>query len=446
MKDATTRAVTWLDNYSIIREFGASKYAAQQWMDSSSDSVQGAILAASAQEMQAASDEQRLADKQIGRAVGDTIMGVGAAIFAAVGATGIGAIVGAVVAVVGGIISGLTELFTVECDEWDCPPPISFHRRGIVGINIGGVYEGFNLLDNNRRCMYFHRRCTLYQYFHDGQMVDGISKDALNPNAYGRVVGCNGSRVGKYSKPMRDYWMRHSSNPQGVPKGNLGSPWDDPPTTRAHRGWQVSWVLYWLRDNFQCRILSCMEEILKNTHKGQHDASDFDAQRRRGGRWYASIVWMMKDVWEIGQAVGSEKFEQVLRAQGEARAADEVKRIRTEHPVYQAEDLPFPFWPVMQHCSWNGLRKTLVAMKPMIPAEGPWAGTQPEGENKRLLKVGLAAMMPQRVTPLIFDPKNMKPIPAKTGSRLPEWPVLVAGGVAALVGALAIFQALKSKD
>jgi hypothetical protein len=446
MKDSTTRAVTWLDNYSIIREFGASKYAAQQWMDASSDSIQGALVQASREEMAAASDEARLRDKAIGRTVGDTVMAIGASVFTAVGATGVGAIVGAVIAAVGGIISGLTELFTVECDEWDCPWPKSFHRRGIVGVDIGRVDEGFHLLDDDKRCMYFHRRCTLYGYFHDGQMIDGISKDPDNPNVTGRVVGCNGSRVGKYSRPIRDAWMRHSSNPQDVPKGSIGSPWNDPPTTRAHRGWKVSWVLYWLRDKMPCRILSCMEEILKNTQRGDKDASKFDAQRRRGGRWYASIVWMMNDVWEIGQSIGSERFEQVLRSQGQDNAADVVKRIRTEQLVFEPEDLPFPFWPVMRHCSWEGLRKTLIAMKPMIPAEGPWAGTQPEGEQRRVVKVGLAPMMPRRVVPLIFDPKRLRPIPAKTGSRLPEWPVLVAGGAAAVIGAVAIFQALKKKD
>jgi hypothetical protein len=441
MKAATNRALTWMDNYSLLREFGVTKYAAQQWMDAGSDEIQGAMA-----EMQAAADSSRLEAKQIGRAVGDSVMGVGAAIFAAVGGTGVGAIVGAVVAVVGAIISGLVELFTVECDEWECPSPRSFHRRGIVGVNIGGVYEGFHTINDGRRCMYFHRRCTLYEYFHDGLLNDGIAKDPNDANTQGRVVGCNGSRVGKYSKEMRRWWKRHSSNPQDVPYGSDRAPWDDAPTTRAARGWRVSEILEWLRDKMPCRILSCMEEVLKNSKKGHLDNSDFDARRRRGSRWYASLVWMMQDVWEIGQAIGSQKFEEVLRSQGQRSAADEVARMRTQRPVYEKKDLPWEFWPVMRHCSWEGMRKTLIAMKPLIPAEGPLSGPQPEGQTKRKVKVGLAPLMPKRVQPMMFDPRNMRPIPVKLGSRLPDWPVIAVGGVAAVIGAYAIYQALKKED
>jgi hypothetical protein len=441
MKAATNRALTWMDNYSLLREFGVTKYAAQQWMDAGSDEMQGALA-----EMQAAADSSRLEAKQVGRAVGDTVAAIGAAIFTAAGATGVGAIVGAVVAVVGLIVSGLTELFTVECDEWDCPWPTTFHRRGIVGVNVGRVDEGFHVLNDGRRCMYVHRRCTLYQYLHDGLINDGISKNPESANAQGRVVGCNGSRVGKYSKPLRQFWTRHSSNPQSVPYGDHGNPWDDSQTTRAARGWRVSSILYWLRDKMPCRILSCMEEVLKNTKKGHLDRSDFDARRRRGSRWYASLVWMMQDVWEIGQAIGSSRFEQVLRSQGQNRAADEVKRMRTERPVYGKEELPWEFWPVMKHCSWEGMRKTLIAMKPLIPAEGPLSSPQPEGQRRRTVKIGLAPLMPKKVRPLIFDPQHMRPIPVKTGSRLPDWPVVAVGGVAALVGAFAIYQALKKED
>jgi len=45
-------------------------------------------------------------------------------------------------------------------------------------------------------------------------------------------------------------------------------------------------------------------------------------KRRRGSRWYASIVWMMRDIWEMGQfmiseartpAEGWQKFGHVLQ-------------------------------------------------------------------------------------------------------------------------------------
>lgn len=431
-----------MDNYSIIREFGMSKYAAQQWMDAGADTIQGSMA-----EMQAAADAQRLEDRTIGTAVGEGVMAAGAIILAATGESIVGGIVGAVVVVVGAIITGLTYLFTVECDEWDCPSPKTFHRRGIVGVDIGGVYEGFHVLDDGRKCMYVHRRCTLYQYFHDGLIIDGISKDENSADAQGRVVGCNGSRVGKYSEPLRKYWRKHPSNPQNIPYGHDGRAWEDPPNTWSARGWRVSSMLEWLRDKMPCRILSCMEEILKNTKKGKYDLSDFDAQRRRGSRWYGSLVWMMQDVWEIGQAIGTQKFEEVLRAQGQTRAADEVNRIRTERPIYPPNDLPWDFWPVMRHCDWEGLRRTLIAMKPLIPAEKPVGTPQPEGQAKRIVKVGLAPIMVQhRGRALIFDTIKMRPMPVKTGTRMPEWPVIMAGTAAAAIGAYAIYRALKKEQ
>jgi hypothetical protein len=437
MKDSTNRTLMWLDFYGWVREAGFSKYGAQEFMDGGSDYITGAMA-----EMTAAESEGRLAARSIGRTVGDGVAAVGAGIIAVVGGTGIGAIVGAVVAAVGLVISGLTELFTVDCDEWDCPSPKSYHRRTLVGINTPdpgwpvGIY-----VNDDGSCTYFHRRCAMVRYMHDGMLIKGIAvRKPETPDGQGRIRGVNGLASGGSSK-LNEHWRKREATKPNIRKGDQRRPWETPETWYG-RAWRVGTILNWMQSKIACRQLSCMQEVLLGT-KGTMGESAFNTKRRRGSRWYSSLVHMMTDVWEVGQAIGPTRFAEVLRSEGCNTAGTEMLAM-ANRKEYQPNELPFPYWPVLKHCSFDQLRRTLVKMKPMIPYEGPATGAMPEGEKVRTVQ--MAQLMPMAVRgPAIFDPALKMPVPIKTGSRLPRWWVWVLGATGAGVAGVAIYKGVKDR-
>jgi hypothetical protein len=437
MRDSTNRTLMWLDFYGWVREAGFNKYGAQEFMDGGSDYIQGAMA-----EMQAAESEGRLAARGIGRTIGDGVAAVGAGIIAAVGGTGVGAIVGAVVAAVGLVISGLTELFTVECDQWDCPSPKSYHKRTLVGVNTPdpgwpvGIY-----VNNDGSCTYFHRRCAMVRYMHDGMIIQGIDVEKPDtPGGQGRIRGVNGLARGGSSK-LNEHWRKKESTKPDIPKGDKRRPWETPNTWYG-RAWRVGAILSWLEKKMPCQRLACMQEVLLGT-KGQMGENAFKTKRRRGSRWYSSLVHMMTDVWEVGQAIGPQRFAEVLRSEGCPEAATELQAMK-DGKVYQPNEMPFPFWPVLKNCSFDDIRKTLIKMKPMIPYEPPAGDAMPEGQRTRT--VTMMPLMPMRISQAaIYDPRNMMPVPVKTGTRMPRMWVWLLGGAGAVVAGLAVWKGVKDR-
>jgi hypothetical protein len=438
MKESTNRTLVWLDFYGWVREAGFTKFGAQEFMDGGSDYIQGAMA-----EMTAAESTDRLEARTIGRQVGDGVAAVGGVIIAAVGGTGVGAIVGAVVLAVGVVISGLTELFTVDCDEWDCPSPKSYHKRTLVGINTPdpgwpvGIY-----VNDDGSCTYFHRRCAMVRYMHDGVVINGIDvAHPQTPDGQGRIRGVNGLASGGSSK-LNEHWRKRSETKPSIPKGDSRRPWETPNTWYG-RAWRVGTILGWMQNNIKCRQLSCMQEVLLGT-KGTMGESAFRTKRRRGSRWYASLVHMMTDVWDVGQSIGPTRFAEVLRSKGCGRAADEMLAMANQK-AYQPNELPFPFWPVLKHCSFDQLRVVLIAMKPMIPYEAPVS--QPMPENERVRVVQMPALMPMEMRgAAVFDPSKRMPVPVKTGSRLPRWWVWMLGAAGAGVAGVAIYKGVKDRE
>jgi hypothetical protein len=438
MKESTNRTLMWLDFYGWVREAGFTKYGAQEFMDGGSDYLTGAMA-----EMTAAESESRLASRAIGRQVGDGIAAVGAGIIAVVGGTGVGAIVGAVVAAVGLVISGLTELFTVDCDEWDCPSPKSYHRRTLVGINTPdpgwpvGIY-----VNDDGSCTYFHRRCAMVRYMHDGMLIQGIDvAKPETPGGQGRVRGVNGMASGGSSK-LNEHWRKRSDTKPNISKGDKRRPWETPDTWYG-RAWRVGTMLGWLQNRMPCRRLSCMQEVLLGT-KATMGESAFQTKRRRGSRWYSSLVHMMTDVWEVGQAIGPSRFSEVLRSEGCGAAADEMTAMANQK-VYQPNELPFPFWPVLKHCGFDQLHGVLLKMKPMIPYEAPAGNAMPEGEKVRTVRMPALMPMPMR-SAAIFDPAQRMPVPIKTGSRMPRWWVWALGVTGVGVVGAAIYKGVKDRE
>jgi hypothetical protein len=439
-RKTTTRTLLWLDWYGNLREAGMNEFAVLEYIDSSSDILQG-----SAEALAAAESAGRESARAIGSSITEGMVGVGISILKAAGVTGAAApwvaLAGGIITALGGVARGLVELFTIECDKFDCAWPKTYVSRSIVGVNPPGHVRA----DDSGKCYYGRRHCTLYMYMHDGMNIEGISKNVASPDSLGRVRGVNGIRRGKNDNNINNYWkVKVNSTPRNLPTGNKNNPWETPDSWWG-RAWRVGKVLDWVEDRLPCRFLKCMEQALIGTPRLPDD-SIFNQKRRRGSRFYSSIVTMQKDVWEGGQHIGSRRFEQILRDVGASSSARMVKKIR-EGKVFDASEVPFPWWPVLKTCNFEQLRNALIKMKPLFPVRGAVGRPLPEGEAQRRAQPKIVQMLPMFMPPkLQIDPSNLMPIPPKIGGRAPSWPVIALGASAAAIGATALYYILREED
>jgi hypothetical protein len=454
-RDRTRKTLMWLDFYGICREGGMSPFATQQFMDEGSDVVGGSMAE---MEMHAGASAEK--SKAAAETAGSAVAAVGGVIFAATSGTGVGAIVGIVVAAIGAIISLFARLFTVECDKYHCQGYdrdtrterriYSEHRQALVGANIT-VSKSRADADRTCRCKLRGHRCSFIRFMHDGLMSEGLDLDRTDaePTTAGRLRGVNGYGLGRNAGCER-YWMTHpkykplTANKKDIPVGQKKDPWEGDANSYYARSWKVHSILSWMQgDHILCRTMECMEEVLIGTPGVGRDTAD-DQKRRRGSRWYSSIVWMMRDVWETGQKLGWDKFEELSR---NARASDaalkELRRAKAGHE-YDEKEVPFEWWPFLKHFTIWQLRQMLIEMKPLFPYM-PVAGmSQPEGQERRVRAKALRPMLLPIKQPIMFG-RNMRPIPAKIGRRGPGWGTILIGLGASAFGAYAIYKLVSTR-
>lgn len=229
--------------------------------------------------------------------------------------------------------------------------------------------------------------------------------------------------------------------------------WRNKKNTYYFRAWRVQQVLYWMTgdqfiyNNILCRTMKCMEEVFAYT-VAVGDDSGFDQRRRRGSRWYASIVWMMRDIWRAGQHLirqartreeGWTQFGQILQDSGASENALNELRKMAKGQKYTPRQTPWPFWPLMQYISFTTMREILINLKPHFPYvyQKPPGLPEPQGEEARsrmLINVPV-------LEPIAFD-SDMQPIPAKMSSARPGLGTIMLGLGAAAVGTYALYKLL----
>jgi hypothetical protein len=78
--------------------------------------------------------------------------------------------------------------------------------------------------------------------------------------------------------------------------------------------------------------------------------------------------------------------------------------------------------------------------------EGAVGRPLPQNQTLRLRNISALPMMPKVLPPAMLISADLRPVPAKIGSREPEWPIIALGVGAAAVGAVAIYYALRKKE
>lgn len=246
------------------------------------------------------------------------------------------------------------------------------------------------------------------------------------------------------NKPSREPWT---------------APWKNGEQTYYYRAWRVQKILYWIigenktykgiefiDPNILCRTMKCMEDTINETSSIEDDSS-FNQKRRRGSRWYASIVWMMTDIFSAGQhlieqaknpAEGWTLFGQILKDSGCNDATLQTLRNMAKGKAYKQSDIPWPFFPLIREVTFAQMREILINLKPHFPYEykAPVV-PQPQGEEARSTMPIVVPVL----TPISFN-EMMQPIPAKLGSTGPGWGTIMLGLGAAAVGAYALYSVL----
>lgn len=513
VEDRTRKTMTWLDCYGLYREAGVNQFKTIDGLDSDSAFVLGAQ-----QDMEAGADAARAERVATTQYVGDALMAIGAIVLAASSETIAGAVIGALLLAVGAILSFFADIWDVECDKYHCGgyerdsktrrKIYRAHIRTLVGVYLPDASE----YDGKGDCSCNHKshHCRIVQYLHDGLVMRGQNWDVIEgaPSDSGEVRGVNASVTEGDTKYCTEHWRQHAAakpldeSGNEIPVGGgvgyqqfqeqleyvrrtgdwsggptasgdlvertpenfrnpWSSPWTNPEESYYYRAWKVRAILYWmmghddLYENILCRTMECMEETLEETSSAGND-NEFNQKRRRGSRWYSSLVWMMRDIWTMGQYLvengetptkGWETFGQVLRVSGVSSETEATLTEMAHGKEYAEEEVPFPWTPLFKRISFWQMRTILQNMKPhfpWIPGISPTGG-EPYGEAAREKSAVLAPMLMPIREPIIFS-MGMKPIPAKLGSGGIRWGVVGLGVGATVIGSYAIYKLLAPKE
>ena len=458
-RDQTIRTLTWLDFYGLLREAGdATPFDVQNFLDGSSDVLNGAITNMSA--TAGSDDAERVVQAEAAGAVITAIGGVAMVIPV------VGEILGAVLMVCGALISWLAKYFNIECDQYHCTgydqktetekKYYKANQRSLVGVFIPDSWEYYAKPDcacNYNSSANGPGQCTFIRYMHDGLIVDGIDYGALKQGSktkVGRVRGAN-AIAGGGNAGCTGYWRNKAdskpldANGKDLAQGQyttVNDAYKSDKNSYYYRAWKVNRILDWMQEHMLCRSMKCMQDVMLHTP----DVSEENAhsqKRRRGSRWYASIVWMMKDLWEYGEKIGWDKTEQLMRNAGVSQEALDALRKMKRGDTFDQKDTPWVWWPLTSKLTFWQIRSILMGMKPLFPYE-PKSATQPEGQWARERSSALKPLMLPIRTSIVYG-RDMKPVPAKIGSRGPGTGTIVLGAGAAVVGAYAIYRVMSRR-
>jgi hypothetical protein len=477
-QDRTRKTMTWLDCYGLYREAGVNQFKTQEALDDNSE-----FVLTTQQDMEAGADASRAESVAATEYVGEVLIAIGVIVLGAASETVAGAVIGALLVAVGAILSFFADMFHVECDKYHCGgydrntktrrKTYRAHVRTLVGVYVPDSRE----YDSTDSCACSHKshHCRLVQYLHDGLIMRGQNWDQVEevPSESGEVRGANALVTSGGSKNCHEYWRKRDDakpldkNGNDIPiGGGSNEPWKNAEDSYYYRAWKVRSILKWITgvsdgyykgdrsENILCRTMECMEETLEETSSADGDSS-FNQKRRRGSRWYASLVWMQRDIWEMGQFMvsnertpeeGWTKFGNILQQAGCHRKTLDVINDMAFGKVYTPEELPFPWTPLFERISFWQMREILILLKPHFPwiLEKKPEGGEPTGEARAQSAVLAPMLLPVR-EPVSFR-IGMKPIPVKVGGTGPGWGTIVLGTGAAAIGAYAIYKLLAPSE
>ena len=174
-----------------------------------------------------------------------------------------------------------------------------------------------------------------------------------------------------------------------IPKGNHSAPWKEKGNNWYWRAWQVRCLMRWLEWKMPCSILMCIGDTMRQMYKGTLYAlagsSKYDKTKlcknvvpaRRfaqqiGSRWYASVYYMHKDIWDMAQQLPVEEVERVANEHGCQDFATAYKAYVSRS--WTPEELikePWPGFSATSTLSWKCAQQMIPALSQAVMANLP---------------------------------------------------------------------------
>jgi hypothetical protein len=285
---------------------------------------------------------------------------------------------------------------------------------------------------------------------HDGLVADGLGAPD-SAQALGRHIGvyarhephCDkGAREKAYEK---DEEIRRRKNIEGmvrvkgtatlqvcsyagaadIPKGNASAPWKDKGNNWYWRAWQVRCLMRWLEWKMPCNVLMCVGDTMRQLYKGtlyalaggtKYDKTKLCKNRgpalkfakETGSRWYASIFYMHKDIWNLAQQLSVEEVERVANEHGCQEFATAYKAyVSRSWTAEQLAKEPWPGFSPTSTLSWKCAQEMIPALSQAVMANLPRAIWSPE---KRAQIMRLATSLRRPAAQQVRVPAHMATI------------------------------------
>lgn len=389
MRSENARALRWLDIYGISRASGVT--------------IRSAVDAC-AHPTPAAMEELEAKVDLFQQLRGEGGVRASEALTLASGFANAIPMVGGILSRVYGGIAQVANYFEdmhrASCDK-ECAWPTSYKRRRYTGIDWPPSVWGEE--------PYVQGAIWLAQYMHDGIVGEGLGPRGT-PDALGKAVGVYGqvksdARNYKCTAPLckdkqhknindhlrvraqdRAWTDPRGAQPLMIPRGNPSKPWEEPGNNWYYRAWQARSLMYWMRDRLPCSALMCMHAIRVGTGRAldamARSVSSSDQARqlewarlaadRTGSRWYASLYYMHKDLWDMANAIGPDRTRELLdRILANSETKSRYDRSLRNPGSYSAEDRPYPWTQAHKELGFTTLTHALEHFASVAP--GPAA-------------------------------------------------------------------------
>jgi len=363
------KTINWLQYYGITRMLGSTP---GQSVLISNMPVEQSVLAF--ESIVAASRQRAQANEAPSEYLGATI----------------GNLAGAI-PVIGGLMSivirgaGWVARLAIRSQQWGCSKSCKrYDARNLINLCPPPLTQYQKGMDHIVRAL------------NDGLVVDGLGTPN-SPDDLGRSVGVVGYREPncdagarqkattineEYRKASNPAWTSAYRFAPTIAKGDRAVPYRSQGNNWYWRAYCVGQLERWLERKMPCNILMCVGDTMRNLYEGTRSGIDsalnppspvrreaWDFGRRVGSRWYASIYYMHKDIWDFSQQL---PVDEVVRLATENGCLDFARFYRARvSAVWTQEQLakePFPGFSATSTLSWGGAQKMIPALCGAIQA------------------------------------------------------------------------------
>jgi hypothetical protein len=291
----------------------------------------------------------------------------------------VGSLLSAAGGLLGSFASWLSGKTGGQCEKTYCPGSDKDARKYAVGLDPGNRWPD--------------RGTHLAFAMHDGLIVQGPGATGT-PDQFGRKKGAGPLYVDSPGKPSSFMNVITRANPfyglgTSLPKGDWIRPWTTP-NTYYWRAWRVGTMLKWAQGKMTCPQIRCFgfmmdkivdapEQSFSDMPGGWWETRDnypgidpkrawalqspaTDLARRKGSRWYASLLMLHQDVGSLALSLPEQSvLEAAAAVSGTESFLTALGRVkRGEVPAGPLT--PWPWWYATKELTFDQLRQLLLQL------------------------------------------------------------------------------------